>query len=48
MKATFEATYKEVLEQIVDLSGDCYPMDSMGHEDGSKRFLSEMQQMKPS
>ena len=47
LKTAFENIYKEVLNQIVDLSSDFYPMGEMSHDDSSKRFTSEMQSAKP-
>ena len=39
----FEAIYKEVVDEFIDLSEDFYP----SHDDFSKRFNSELQKIKP-
>lgn len=48
LKTAFENIYKDILNQIVDLSSDFYPMTEMSHDDPSKKFSYEMQNAKPS
>lgn len=40
----FEAIYKEIQEEFIDMSEDFHPFT----EDSSKRFMSDLQKIKPS